>query len=41
LRNRHDALEYARDELKMDIDIESFYTEIVDEVKANAVDLYI
>ncbi len=41
LRNRHDALEYARDELKMDIDVEPFYTEIVDEVKANTVDLYI
>ncbi len=41
LRSRHDALEYARDVLDMDIDVEPFYTEIIDEVKENAIDLYV
>lgn len=42
LKSRHDALEYAKDKLKMDIDIEPFYKEIIDEEKAKVqgVDLY-
>jgi SulP family sulfate permease len=36
LKSRHSALEYAKDTLKMDIDIEPFYKEIPDEEKAKA-----